>query len=151
MKINVSKKNIAIGGYDVVSYHELIQSPARIWNASYVTIYNWVEYRFRNKRNKETFDANPELYIPQYGGFCATAMSEWNAVPVDPETFLIQDSKLYLFYNDITWNNTLHERQSNLDKRKEIADKNWATGNVKYLWSGVVYSSLKTMIKRLFI
>lgn len=150
MKINTSKKNIVLGWYDLVAYHELIQSPARMWKSQCTSEYEWNIYYFRNDINKKAFDAEPQKFIPQYGGFCATAMSEWNAVPVDPETFLIQDDKLYLFYNDITWNNTLHEWQSNIEKRKEVADKNWDTGNVKYLWSGIVYSSIKTMFKRYF-
>jgi hypothetical protein len=39
-------------------------------------------------------------YAPQYGGWCAFAMgNSGEKVTVNPETFKIIDSKLYLFYN----------------------------------------------------
>lgn len=150
MKVNTSKNWIVLWWYDIVAYHELIQSPARIWNKKYVTLYEWNTYYFRNNENKMLFDAHPQKYIPQYWWYCATAMSEWNAVPVDPETFLIQDGKLYLFYNDVIWNNTLWEWNSNLEERKKSANTHWLKWDIRYLSRGVVFSSFKTIIKNFF-
>ena len=46
------------------------------------------------------FAENPEQYAPQYGGYCAKAMSEGNVVSIDPEAWKIVDDKLYLNYSE---------------------------------------------------
>ena len=42
------------------------------------------------------FIADPDHYMPQYGGFCAGAMVFGDLVPADPEAWTIVDGKLYM-------------------------------------------------------
>ena len=42
---------------------------------------------------------NPSCYVPQYGGWCAYAMGyNGEKVEINPESYSIEDKKLYLFY-----------------------------------------------------
>ena len=46
------------------------------------------------------FQAAPEKYAPQYGGYCAWAVSQNYTARGNPENFTVVDGKLYLNYND---------------------------------------------------
>ena len=37
--------------------------------------------------------------LPQYGGFCAYAVSKGKLVTVDPDVYVVLDEKLFLFSN----------------------------------------------------
>ena len=90
-------ENLAIDGFDPVSYFTN-DAPVQ-GSADYQSDYLGRTYYFANAENKVTFEGNPAEYAPQYGGFCAVAMSEGSEVPVDPNTFDLRDGKLYFFYN----------------------------------------------------
>ncbi|PPK92994.1 hypothetical protein LY01_02699 [Nonlabens xylanidelens] len=96
--------NVAIEGYDLVSYFEKQPIPG---NENHSYIYDDTTFLFSSNSNLELFKLNPLKYIPQYGGYCAYAMAQdGKAIKVDPETYEIRNEKLYLFYNQ--WgNNTL--------------------------------------------
>ena len=116
------KRNIAIEGYDPVSYFN--DKPL----AGKTTLqfpYKGVTYLFANTGNLSRFKASPEKYEPAYGGWCAYAMGEsGEKVKIDPETYKILDGKLYLFYN--FWgNNTLSDWNKNETGLKKKGDQNW--------------------------
>ena len=91
----------------------------------YSTTYNGAVYLFSSKENKALFLANPEKYIPAYGGWCAYAMGKTgDKIAIDPETYKIINGKLYLFYNRF-FNNTLEDWEENEDELKKKADTNW--------------------------
>lgn len=118
------KDGYMAGGYDVVEY---FNNKAKKGNEKFSTTYNGVKFKFTSKENLALFKANPEKYIPQYGGFCAYALGKrGKLIDIDPETFEIRDSKLYLFYN--SWfNNTFEDwKKGNPEKLRKQADKNWA-------------------------
>jgi YHS domain-containing protein len=116
------KRNIALQGYDAVSYFD--GKPAEGDEAVSYT-YKGVTYFFTGHVNLNKFKNNPDKYEPAYGGWCAYAMGETGEkVKVDPETFKIIDGKLYLFYN--FWgNNTLDDWNKNQQKLKDAGDRNW--------------------------
>jgi len=61
--------------------------------------YEWDEHlwRFSSAEHRELFKADPVRYAPQFGNFCAMALSKGEIVVADPENWLISDSKLYVF------------------------------------------------------
>ena len=121
-KFNVSKKSVAVQGYDVVSY---FNGKAALGYEKIQSEYQGVKYYFASLTNKEVFDKNPEYYLPQYGGWCAYAMGiDGSKVKIDPETFKILDKKLYLFYN-FKGNNTLTPWNKNEASLKSSADDYW--------------------------
>jgi len=117
-----TKKNVALDGYDPVSYFN--GGPVE-GESELLYTYKSISYLFSNQGNLAKFRASPEKYEPAYGGWCAFAMGETGEkIKVDPETFKIIDGKLYLFYN--FWgNNTLKEWNTKEKKLKEAGDRNW--------------------------
>lgn len=116
------KKNLAIEGYDPVSYFDNKPTEGESkWNFTYKSI----RYQFSNMANLAKFKSNPEKYEPAYGGWCAYAMGETGEkVKIDPETYKIIEGKVYLFYN--FWrNNTLTDWNKNEKNLKDKADRNW--------------------------
>jgi YHS domain-containing protein len=116
------KKNLAIEGYDPVSYFDgkPVEGKPEI-----KTTHKGVVYQFASQTNLNKFKAAPEKFEPAYGGWCAFAMGEsGEKVKVDPETYKIIDGKLYLFYN--FWgNNTLTDWNKEELKLKTTGDQNW--------------------------
>ena len=90
------------------------------------TTYKGVKYKFSTRENLSTFTQDPELYVPQYGGFCAYAVAEkGEKVGVNPKTFQIIDNKLYLFYNSWGVNTMDKWNEQGAETLKEKADANW--------------------------
>jgi YHS domain-containing protein len=94
--------------------------------------YNWqgVNYRFASAENLRRFEVNPVKYLPQYGGYCAYAMSINRIADIDPSRWAIVDGKLYLN------NNLLSYHLWSLNKRGNIAlaDHNWPLYPKKPVW-----------------
>ena len=116
------KKQVALDGYDPVSYFDNKPEEGK---AEIKATHNGAIYYFINQQNVSKFKANPSKYEPAYGGWCAYAMGDsGKKVEVDPETFKIVDNKLYLFYNKF-FNNTLTSWNKDETNLKNNADKNW--------------------------
>jgi YHS domain-containing protein len=117
-----TKKNIALEGYDPVSYFD--GSPLE-GKADLAEGYKGILYYFANQANLAKFKAFPSKFEPAYGGWCAYAMGEsGDKVKIDPETFTIVQGKLYLFYN--FWgNNTLKSWTRDEQSLKAAGDANW--------------------------
>lgn len=88
------KNGVAAQGYDVVSFFN--GNPQK-GNEAYASNYNGAKYLFASLEDKEKFEALPETYTPEYGGFCAIAMSEGKEVNPNPKSWEIRDGKLYFF------------------------------------------------------
>ncbi len=110
---------VAIDGTDPVAY--FTQGKAVPGRADHVVTWNGAEWRFSTADNRAAFEADPEAYAPQYGGYCAYAVSEGYTAKIDPEAWTIHDGKLYLNFN-----RSVRKRWS-ADKAARIAqgDANW--------------------------
>lgn len=114
---------VAIKGYDPVAYFTI--GKAEKGKPAFSSSYHGVNYHFANAGDLNSFQANPEKYEPQYGGWCAYAMGhDGSKVEVDPETFKIIDGKLFLFYNRF-FNNTLKTWNQDESRLHTKADENW--------------------------
>ncbi len=117
------EKNIAIEGYDPVSYFK--EGKAKKGSSSLAYTYKSATYYFSSEANRKLFKAEPSTYEPQYGGWCAYAIGEsGEKVEINPKTFKITDGKLYLFYNAY-FTNTLPLWEAKEKELKEKADSNW--------------------------
>ncbi len=116
------KKNLALEGYDPVSYFD---GEPKEGDEKYTISHMGITYYFVSSNNFSKFKSNPEKYEPAYGGWCAYAMgATGEKVKVDPETYKIINGKLYLFYN--FWgNNTLKDWNEKEKVLKEKGDANW--------------------------
>jgi hypothetical protein len=89
---------VAIKGYDPVAFHTA-GKPTK-GSGKYELEWKDAKWRFASAENRALFEADPEKYAPQYGGYCAWAISEGYTASVDPENaWSIVDGKLYLNYN----------------------------------------------------
>ncbi len=120
--LNLAKNKLALQGFDPVSYFQ--DKPLK-GNSKFKTAIQGVVYQFANAKHQKEFEANPEKYIPAYGGWCAYAMgATGDKVEVNPKTYKILDGKLYLFYNKY-FTNTLDSWNDDEENLKTKADKNW--------------------------
>lgn len=119
---NLDNDNLALQGYDVVSY--FMGAPLK-GKKSFAFNYRGVNYWFNNPDNLKLFKKQPSKFEPVYGGWCAYAMGDTGEkVKIDPKSYKIIDGKLYLFYN-FYFNNTLIDWNKDEDQLKTNADANW--------------------------
>ena len=61
--------------------------------------HNWdgATYRFASAKHLELFQADPDRYLPQYSNLCAASVAKGVKVQGQPEYWLVQDGRLYLF------------------------------------------------------
>ncbi len=112
--------NNAIKGYDTVAY--FTQGKPVEGDKRYSTEYKQAKWLFSSQENLDLFVSDPEKYTPQYGGYCAYAVSQNTTASIKPELFTIYDGKLYLNYN-----NSINEKWSaNKENFIKEADANWS-------------------------
>jgi len=111
--------HVAVKGADVVAY--FTQGRAVIGKAEYATQWRGATWRFSSAENLAAFKANPEKYAPQYGGYCAYAVSEGYTAKIEPEAWSIVDGKLYLNYSLGVRSLWAKNKQERIKK----ADANW--------------------------
>lgn len=111
--------NLKLKGYDPVAY--FTAGKAVKGDAKFEYKFMDATYRFSSQANLELFKKAPEKYIPQYGSYCAYAVSRGYTAPVDPEAFDIVNGKLYLNYNKAVQTKWREDR----DNYIAAADKNW--------------------------
>jgi|SRR5687767_452591 len=92
-----SPGGVAIMGYDPVAFFK--QSKAIM--GTDVFSYRWkdAEWHFSNEENRADFEATPEKYAPQYGGYCAYGAAGGYKAPTEPGTWTVVKDKLYFNYN----------------------------------------------------
>jgi YHS domain-containing protein len=98
---DLTGESIGLVGYDPVSYFvEGGGHPQKgLFKLSFV--YDGVTYRFATQANLDLFKTAPTRFLPQFGGWCTWALGALNQrFDIDPECYVVQDGKLYLFYRD---------------------------------------------------
>lgn len=119
------KERAAIRGYDPVAYFN--QNMPIKGNAEFLFKHNGAKWLFSSQKNLEAFKANPEKYTPQYGGYCAYAISNGSTASIKPEFFTIHDNKLYLNYSKSVYNKWTKKKEGYISeansKWPEIRDK----------------------------
>lgn len=101
---------LAIQGYDPVAY--FTQSAAMKGESRFSHDWNGVTWRFASAEHRAAFQADPERYAPQFGGYCAYAVANGYTAKTDPRAWHIEDGKLYLNFNDdvrTQWHGQRHD------------------------------------------
>ena len=115
---------LAVGGYDLVSYHQ--GSGPTSGNGHNLANHEGNIYAFSNAKNKSAFESNPAKYLPAFGGFCAYGASLGKKFYGDPAVYKVVDGTLYL----------------NLDKKVQSIWNKDISGNISEankLWSSIKY------------
>lgn len=119
LKFNQTNNGVAIRGADPVAYFK--EGKAVAGSEQYTYEWGNATWRFSSEENRDLFAENPEKYAPQYGGFCAWAVSQNELQGIDPDAWSIVDGKLYLNYNESVQNTWKRNIQYNINN----ADRNW--------------------------
>jgi hypothetical protein len=83
-----------------------------------------VVWRFINVGNRAAFAAAPNVYIPQYGGYDPIGVARGLAVAGNPNVWVIQGQRLFLFYDSAR-------------RQKFVSDVNRVTASADRKWPDV--------------
>ena len=114
-----SNSGLALYGYDPVAY--FTDNKAIRGKPKYEVVWKGVSWIFASQANREVFEADPEIYAPQYGGHGALAVARGYVSGANPTIWALYKDKLYLFYSFTSrsaWAVTL-------DKHIERGDREW--------------------------
>ena len=113
-------ENVAVSGYDAVSYFDGEGVPAK-GSKDHSVNYNGADYHFASAENAEKFQAEPAKFAPKYGGHCAWAASRGRLATADPTKYRVVDGKLYLNFDATVQEKWLKDIPGFIEK----ADKAW--------------------------
>ncbi|MEQ9230967.1 MAG: YHS domain-containing (seleno)protein [Cyclobacteriaceae bacterium] len=122
---NIDDSNIALDGYSPVSYLDL--RLAQKGSKNFMSEYKSVKYYFTSQEQKALFDKTPEKYLPQYGGWCATGIAVGAKFRTDPNKFLVENGKYYLYLNSIEVDALELWNKSGSKEMTMKANENWKT------------------------
>ena len=88
-------KHLMLAGHDVVSYFTQNRPAAGV--PAIKSVHKGVTFRFASPEHKALFDAAPEKYLPQFGGYCANGIVYGIPWGGDANTWTMIDGKLYIF------------------------------------------------------
>lgn len=117
--VNLNWSGVALKGYDPVAY--FTDSKAVKGDSKNQSTYKGAIYWFASADHKALFDKEPAKYAPQFGGFCAWAVSLGYTANIDPNAFQIVDGRLLLQYDLSVRERFGKDTAGNLKK----ADANW--------------------------
>lgn len=109
----------ALDGHDPVAY--FTEGAPREGSAEFVHEWQGAQWRFASAENLARFRAQPERYAPQFGGYCAWAVSRGYTADVDPEAFRVVNGRLYLNYSKSVQRRWEQDVPGNISK----AEANW--------------------------
>ena len=110
---------VAIDGSDPVAYFD--NNGPVAGDPSITTTWNGATWRFASTANRDAFVADPERWAPQYGGYCAYAMSRGYVAATVPEAWTIDSDRLYLNFSLDVRNLWNRDRAQNI----ALGDENW--------------------------
>ena len=96
-EVNKTVDGLALRGYDPVAYFDA--DKAMEGNPQFTYDWNGAKWLFSNMENLEKFRRNPEAFAPQFGGYCAFAVSKGYTANGDPNAWKVVNGKLYLNYS----------------------------------------------------
>jgi len=115
----VDGQGVALRGNDSVAlFSGLDVTPGY---AKFTVVHDNVAYYFSSAETMKTFSADPEAYIPQYGGFCAFGVAKGLKLDGSPRFADVVDGKLYLFLNAGVFEAYMKDKEGTIAK----AEANW--------------------------
>jgi YHS domain-containing protein len=107
-------RGLALGGYDAVAY--FTESRAVTGDARFELPWKGARWRFASAEHRDQFRAKPEQYVPQFGGYCAWAVSRGYTASGDPHAWSVVDGRLYLNYSVSVRSQWEKDRAANIAK-----------------------------------
>lgn len=114
-----SGRPLMLKGHDVVAY--FTQGRHAVGLPAFSSTYEEVVFRFASAEHKALFDAAPQKYLPQFGGYCANGIAYGIPWGGDADTWKIIDGKLYIFGGQGSKDAFLLDEAGNL----QLAQRYW--------------------------
>ncbi|MGH8634283.1 MAG: YHS domain-containing (seleno)protein [Burkholderiales bacterium] len=92
-----SDRDGAIRGHDAVAYFD--QKGPQKGSKKFAHSWRGATWYFASAENRDKFAAEPELYAPRFGGYCAYAVAQGYTADIDPMAWSIVEGRLYLNYS----------------------------------------------------
>jgi hypothetical protein len=95
---------VALDGYDPVAY--FTESRAIAGQPQFELQWDGARWRFASAANRDRFAKDPRAFAPQFGGYCAYAVSQGHTASADPTAWSVVNGKLYVNYSQsvrTTW------------------------------------------------
>lgn len=108
--LTLTGKPLGMHGIDPVSMFDGA-APA-VGDAVHTSGHDGVDYYFVSAEAKARFDAAPEAFLPQFGGFCAFGVYVGKKLDGDVRYADIVDGKLYLFVNAAIFEKYLKDKEA---------------------------------------
>jgi YHS domain-containing protein len=118
--VNVDAQGVGAHGYDPVAF--FTEGKAVRGAPQWQSAYGGATYYFQSSADRDLFDKEPAKYAPQYGGYCAMALTMGKLEDADPNYFLVHEDKLLLQRNEKA--HMMFSKDPAGNHRK--ADENWA-------------------------
>jgi len=112
-------ERVILAGHDVVAYWTLGRHAAG--SPQFKSVYEGVTFRFANAEHKALFDAAPQKYLPQYGGYCANGIAYGIPWGGDADTWRIDNGRLFIFGGK----GSKDAFELDVRRNAELADKYW--------------------------
>ncbi|MEL6608177.1 MAG: YHS domain-containing (seleno)protein [Pseudomonadota bacterium] len=112
---------VAINGYDPVAY--FTEGKPVEGSADFTADHDGATFRFASAENRDLFVSDTAKYAPQYGGYCAYAVSKGYTAETSPRAWSVVDDRLYLNFNRAVRTIWSTDIPGNIAK----ADANWPT------------------------
>lgn len=108
-------------GYDPVAYF-VAGRPVK-GSTQFASQWMGAVWLFATAEHRDLFQKEPARYAPQYGGYCAWAVSQGYTANGDPEAWRIVNGKLYLNYSK----GVQKKWEQDSAARIREGDRNWPT------------------------
>lgn len=96
--LNMDASGLALRGHDPVAYFTDGQPVAG--DTQYSAEHEGATYHFASAENRDRFAADPDAYLPAFGGFCAMGVAMGKKFDGDPALWRVVDGTLYLNVNE---------------------------------------------------
>ncbi len=87
---------VALEGHDVTSFHD--GAPVE-GSAEFATEWDGAEWRFASQDSLDAFEADPEKFVPRFGGYCPVALARGDLKAGTVEQFTVAGEELYFTYD----------------------------------------------------
>ena len=92
-------------------------------DATFTVVQDGNAYYFASQESADQFSADPDRFLPQYGGFCAYAVAKGKKFDGDPMFADIVRGKLYLFVSGAVFQKYLANKEEILKNAEETWPK----------------------------
>ena len=113
------QNSVILAGHDAVAY--FTENTAIEGSSGYTAVHDGAIYYFKNAENRDTFNADPGKYAPQYGGYCALGAALGKKFDIDGKAFEVVDGKLFVNKNQDVFETWSEDKADNIKR----ANKNW--------------------------